>query len=381
MRRGNNQITVPNDKYYIEDRTLLRRIVTASTEFACFKFQGDLLRLGESIRIYKGAADLSDTLQNIGDSAYCHRKYGTAIIRDKETDHTERYQLAKQQFAIAITKFKQAALSGDSPAIRIELQRALAFQCHVALELKDGDLLEESAAELLQQTNLFFNPSYHLDALIYLYKTAFARSNLAVAQQILDAVFKYMHKIGIEHPTEFRHLAKTNLAAMMLAPNFKSDKDRLFQADVQNVFWKAFDKHKDDLDELRKNAKYMRVNFDRVNNLLQKDFVFLAIMKLAQRVQGIPGGKPNESVCQYLIRQISAVYRSRNGNQPHQANQLKKTLYSWARQVRESKQIKFSSKLFVTTEPPSYKLTDQEIDDHLGDIERLATPKNSSHTT
>jgi len=376
-----------DEVYHVKDPQLKQYIIDATNAFELYrKDQNDFKSLTYSIEKYQSAIDYA--IQNsvrMTDTAYCYRKCATVLVRDQSVPIEERNQKAKEYFAIAINYYKKFLQLLDQDkveffpnfqkVIRLELQRSLAFQCHVALNLKDGKLLLESAVHLLSATNQLPNPQYRFDALTYIYIVQFVSRDFDKAKQTLQNILKYQQSNNLDSSTSLRQLAKFNLASFMLHGQ-SGEKKEFFETQVQNIFWQVFDQHKQELTTKLHSATQTQVNVNRENFQLMKDFALLLMMKLVQRLNGIKDKHPDETICDYMVRQIHTVYGKQHQAKfvSSQEKAVRRRLYTLLKEAEQTEKIYLSSKLFDGVEPPEISVSKENFKQHLSDYSKVLLP-------
>lgn len=358
-----------NVKYNVSHPEVKKCIKAAASSFKEFKLTKNKDSLTQSFNDYRKARDLASQKSTLADQAYCLRKLATVIIRDESMNHDMRYGIAKLFLEQAEHKYEEFIQSsknhGNLHLIYLEMQQTAALQCKVAKDLKDGDLLEKSATSLLKSLKSLPNLNYEIDGLISLYTVHFSRQELPKATEILNRLLECIATNPAPYITVFYLCAKANLFQLMLSNG--SGLELFFKEKVQDKFWKAFDQHKKERSE--KILKHE--NYNRETLLLKKDLMFMLVMKLAQRMQGfntIKDNHPNESVCDYIVRQIHDIFGKNNSNERY----LHKSLYYFVKEIEKAGEVCLAHRFFETKAPPSFKV--DNFQGLLGDYKEKLLP-------
>lgn len=360
---------IPEHIYYVRSKEANSLIQLGSKAFKEFKnyqrdkrnssslknleefHQKEIDAIDRAISFFKKAIENST---EITDKSFCERRYASVIIRKENMHETERYQLAKNSLISSIDGYQQSSVynglvakiktanfnfSQQELVIITEMQRALSALAQVALTLKDGELLQKVVGKLVQLLKLHKSTEYYRDALTHQYHLNLSQNNIPAAKECILEVINLTQKMKIPNDTDYRHLAKINL---LLADG---KDEEYFEKEIQKKFWPSFDKHK----------KFNnREDFQAKKHALLADFCMLLHIKTVQRLYG-KNPKKNESVYQYIKRQIAAVFKKDSSSYKYFVTAIDHVIDDY----EKTNKISLAFKLFKEIEPP-YILLDKE---------------------
>lgn len=300
--------------------------------------------LSESLALFNSAINQSDTPL---DKAFCHRKYASTIIRNSEITPQVAYTDAITHLQAAELIFEDHLKeNSDDPVIITEYQRTLAYLCHAALELNNGPLLEAAATKLFTATEKLKNADFRIDALNYLYHVALSKNDLIHAEGHTRKSIELQEIQKKNIYTEYRHLAKINLLHLhqkLSKPNNNDgfDKKLFLERRVRNIFWTCFDGHKKEYQAIKNQQTLFNKDFSAINKALLKDFCFFLQLKIVERLHNLDDNKRNETIYDYMTRQVKNVY-----NQHQQGEFVLTTFKKIINEIKEKKQMDFAYPLF-----------------------------------
>ena len=279
------------------------------------------------------------------------RRYATTIIRD--FNNVDRYELAKDKLLRAKGIYcKIDNQFKDQPEqykiVAIEYQKTLHLLCKVALELKDGKLLNKTALLLLLRLEITSNETFAFEAYEYMYQAAFAKGDFMSAKFYVKESISLIEEGEWDITTPYRHLAKINLAelAQKLAANELGDLDvkQYFIDHIEKYFLQSFDAHADNFDEaleLGHNSKWSK-------RALNKDFMFLFSMRCLKSLLNLDDGeKPFD-----FTQSIAGELYSERDIEFRDIEFIERRLMQKIEDIFETGRLSLAYQLFADKEPP-----------------------------
>lgn len=353
--------------YYIAvDTTVREQVEAGAWNFSKYSKNKNFDFLKESQKCYELALTASKCMT---DKAFCRRKLASVIIRDVTRTQAHRYAEASQLLEISIKMYEiflQLVDAGHhkAPTIRIELQRALEQQCHVALTLKDGLSLNEASAKLLPLAKSTQNIEFEVKAYFYLYQAMISKANKVMAKVMLNNAISLSEKNNMRvNPGDYRSSVLLNLCNV---PDLKNEKDRdhIFNEKIENTFSQnVFFLH------------YTTYAPNAFKKWMSDSFVVLTYIRTIQKIYNIAGlpkadAQDDNAISPYMSDAMDnrTVYAYIKAEVNQKLGQWSISAVVMARvcekiiEMFSKKGITLFHTLFADKIPPSIQLTQQKLD-------------------
>lgn len=354
-RKSSKKTAKPENVYYVKNDLAFELVSTGTREFHTFLETKDRQHLLRSKDCYEEALEVAKE-EGGNDLAFLNRKFATVIIRDPAPEQRpENYLKAKDHLQIAAKLYKNFLDSSPESmetllnTINIELQRTLTLLGNVALELRDGDLLEATSEELLVSLKDYPNSNFKAEALAYKYHVLLSKGALEEAEDIIKETIEE----NLQYGTDYRHLAKINLLRL---PSVKpEERAAFFKKEVLDNFWKSFDEHK-------------KQTFGACRDkALLKDFAMFFYIKTVQEMMNIKLERTwvnhAETIFEYMARQARQVPGNRSPL-------ILRTICNLVETIKNEGKINFAFKLF-SNEPPNIPVSEKQFNLLFSDFKKF----------
>ena len=230
-----------DETYNIKSDEVRRLIGEATDAFHEYKQSRWLVYLDDALALYKHCLRNVVT-HNTADHAHCLRRYASTLIRAK---HIDKYRektknILAQSIEIFENIYPDTNLMLIPKIIIAELQRARALLQKVALDLKDGQLLQENIDKLNILIGVLANDLYQIENYRHQYQVYFSSNNLISAKRAIKTIINSYPEFVTT--TDYRHLLKIELASIL---SINNDATREYKINLTfNKFWDIIQKSK-----------------------------------------------------------------------------------------------------------------------------------------